>query len=618
MQSASARFGHPSDTSRPINLASPRSGLDLTWVRIGLLTTGLGLVVCSLANALSRATLWSSPIVYWLGLVVIAGPIFYRLTSRRASTGERLAMVLLLALGLYLAKVVRDAPIFSFSDELVHSYNASQITNKAHLFEKNPILEVTPYYPGLEGATSALTTITGLSTYVSGVIVVGIARIVLLGGLFLLFLRVGGSARVAGLATAVYTGNFNFLFWGAQYSYASLALPLMILILLATAERIAGRRQALRAWAAPILLLIAAVTVVHHLSSYAVAGTLAALSLAYWWLRRSWRAPNPWLFAAIATILAFGWLFVVASSTVGYLTPVLDEAATAIAETVTGEDSPRALFQSSGTSFEVPAPAPVRGLAVLAILLLAAGYALGLRRSWGDLRRDPFLPLFALAGLGFFGTLGLRLVPQAWETGNRLSEIFCVGLAFFVASAGAEWRGRGENLRRLLTAAALCVILVGGAISGWPWDAQLSQPMRVAASGETIVSPPLGLAEWVRDHSPDGRYAAAVADSRLLLSEAQREAVAGSSPDIEGLLHAPSIEPWQLQLLTENDLRYVATDRREISRDGIRGYYFSQRGTKAATALLPPETETKFEAVPGVSRIYSNGPIAVFDMGAQR
>ena len=31
---------------------------------------------------------------------------------------------------------------------------------------------------------------------------------------------------MAGLGVAIYTGNFNFLFWGAQFSYESLALPL--------------------------------------------------------------------------------------------------------------------------------------------------------------------------------------------------------------------------------------------------------------------------------------------------------------------------------------------------------------------------------------------------------
>ena len=81
-------------------------------------------------------------------------PIFYRLTSRDASPGERLALVCLLGLSLYAVKVVRDAPLFTFSDELIHAFNAHQIAATHHLFEANPILKVTPYYPGLEGATS--------------------------------------------------------------------------------------------------------------------------------------------------------------------------------------------------------------------------------------------------------------------------------------------------------------------------------------------------------------------------------------------------------------------------------------------------------------------------------
>ena len=132
------------------------------------LCCGAGLLVCSFANALSREGM-EPPLLYWAGILVVALPIFWRLTSREASPAERLALVCLLGLSLYAVKVVRDAPLFSFSDEPVHAFNADQIVNHHHLFHFNPILPVTPNYPGLEGATSALMGLTGLSSYGAGI-----------------------------------------------------------------------------------------------------------------------------------------------------------------------------------------------------------------------------------------------------------------------------------------------------------------------------------------------------------------------------------------------------------------------------------------------------------------
>src|SRR5262249_25497165 len=162
--------------------------------------------VCSTANALSRAALEPSPLLFWAGVLLLAVPIFHRLTAESASAPERLALVCLLGLSLYCVKVFRDAPAFTFSDELVHAFNANPITAHPPLLRPNAILHVPPHFPGLEGATSALMKLTGVSSYVAGVVLIAAARLVLIASLFLLFHRVSGSARVAGLGAAIYTG----------------------------------------------------------------------------------------------------------------------------------------------------------------------------------------------------------------------------------------------------------------------------------------------------------------------------------------------------------------------------------------------------------------------------
>lgn len=581
------------------------------------LAAGAGLLVCSFANTLARSGGYPS-LLYWAGILVIALPIFWRLTSRDASTRERLLLACLLGLSLYAVKVVRDAPLFTFSDELVHAFNADQIASHHHLFRFNPILPVTPSYPGLEGATSALMTLTGLSSYWAGVVVVGAARLSLTIGLFLLYRRISDSARTAGLAVAIYAGNFNFLYWGAQFSYESLALPLFVVVLMAVAERDASPREWARDWAVPILLGIAAIVVTHHLTSYAVAVFLAVLAVIYWAQRRDWRWPNPWRYAILAAVLALGWLLLVANSTFGYLGPVIGSAFEAIFHTASGEAPPRGLFQGKGSS--IPAtPIPARAVALLAVALLAVAVLFGLRRFWQRYRREPYALIFAAASLGFFATLVLRLAPAAWETGNRLSEYLFVGLAFIAALSGlqnwqpAKWPWAG---RAVLTG-ALGIVLVGGAIAGWPWDLQLASPIRVGADGRTISSAPLALGEWAARNTPQGsRFAASTADARMLMVPGERVAFAGKTPDIQDMLEETSLSDWELPLLREEGIRYVVTDRREISSDATRGYAFTMRGSKPE--LFPRSTVTKFAQLPGAKRIYSSGDISVYELGTGR
>jgi len=387
--------------------------------------------------------------------------------------------------------------------------------------------------------------------------------------------------------------------------------------MMALAEREAAPKQALRAWAGPVLLAMTAIVVTHHLTSYATAVTLGALSLAYWYVHGTWQRRNPWRFAIFGALLAFAWLIVVAGNTVGYLSPVISNAVDAVVNTIVGEDAPRGLFQ--GTSSTIPpTPLPAKAIAILAVALLAAGLPFGLRELWRRFRRQPFAILFGIAAIAFFGTLALRLTPPAWETGNRLSEFLFIGLAFVLACACVMVLSRrlaGAATRPLIVA-GIALVLVGGSISGWPWDSLLAQPMQVSADGRTISSPPLALAEWAQHQVPAGRFAASTADAGLLLVPGGKTAFAGTSPDVEDVLEEEKLSGWELPLLRRNRIRYVAVDRRAVSSDTLRGYYFSKRGEDPE--LRPKSVVSKFNGVPHVSRVYTNGLITVFDLGPQR
>src|SRR4051812_48846590 len=143
------------------------------------LLASLGLAIVAGANALSRATVTETSLIYWAGLLLIALPIFYRLSAKEPDYRERFLLVLLLGLALYGVKVIHDGIYFTFSDEFVHAFNADRIVETHHLYHFNPGIPTTPHYPGLEGATSALMTLTGMSSYGAGTILVGAGRLTL-------------------------------------------------------------------------------------------------------------------------------------------------------------------------------------------------------------------------------------------------------------------------------------------------------------------------------------------------------------------------------------------------------------------------------------------------------
>jgi hypothetical protein len=444
-------------------------------------------------------------------------------------------------------------------------------------------------------------------------IIVGAARLLFAISLFLLFARLSGSARLAGLGVAVYTGSSNFIIWGAQFSYESLALPLLVFILMAFAEREAAPREWRGAWLAPILLGTLAVVLTHHMTSYALVLILAALAIAYRLMKVE--KPNPWPLFAFALAATATWLLLKAQSTVGYLLPVLEGAFNATINTASGEASPRTLFHSGSSATTATTPWFARLVALSAVALLAIGALAGLSVLWRRRRRlEPLTVIFCIASFFFFAALGLRFAPAAWETGNRAAEFLFLGLAFVVSYGAYRVLGseRTEFRRRLLLCLGLGVVTVGGAITGWPWESQLAKPILVKAEGGEIRSEPLGLATWVSKNLPDGRFASTDTDGRRLAVPGGVWSLSGQGPDIHDIVTSTPFPPYQRRILRRNRLRYVVADRREVGEDNVRGYYFTVPGI-GDNRLLPKGVVNKFARLP-TGRIFDSGRIVVFDL----
>lgn len=599
--------------SRTTAAELPRERSDVgTIVALLIFSSALGLGLVSTADALSRSGHKHGGLPFWLGLLAIFLPVTARLASKWPTRNERVGLLMLLGLASFLVKVFRDPFRFLYTDEFVHQYNAVSILATHKLFSGNPILPATPAYPGLEAPTAALASLTGMSTFAAGLVVIAAARLIMMLALFLLYETVTGSGRVAGLAAALYAASPHYLFFVADFSYESLALPIAILALTATLRARPSAARGSRAWFAVALILIAGVVVTHHMTAYALIVTLLGVCvIPLPWVRQ--RLRRPWSILAAAVALTVGWLILVGRETVGYLSPVILGALRETIKTVQGEAQVRQLFGSTGGVSQGPPWERVVGFGSAALVALALPF--GLRIVWQRFRYSPTAIVFSLAAVAYVGSLALRLVPSAWVVAARASEFLFIGTGFLLAIF-ALWvleRFPARGARVGLVAAA-AVLLIGGVISTTPSSTRLAEPYRVSVRRGDVQPQAATVAQWASKVLGSGnRVAAGAADGRFLLVTGRQHVFVGTNPPVAQMLQAKALRPWQIALLRRLEIHYVVADSQPSGADDSNGYYFFRRQPDTPKGL----PGKKFERA-GADPIYDSGNIVVFDLASRR
>jgi hypothetical protein len=633
------------------------SGSALGLLPVLSLVGAFGLLIISEADSLSGSGAQGVEPLFWLGVFVIVVPFTLRLLTPRVKRSERLGLVVVFALYLYLVKLLQSPFVFTYSDEFLHLYNANRILETARLFSENPVLPVSPLYPGLEAVTAAVMRLGGLDVFGAGLVVIGLVRLMMTIALFLLFEQLTASARVASLGCLVYTASPNYLFWSAQFAYESLALPLALLALYVVARREAGAQPSERLGLTVMaLVVIVAVVVTHHLSAFFLVAVLllwavlvsplrrVVVGWAARWLARlestslgvrvgplisrlagrpSQIAPKsnvatggPGGLALFALVASLCWLVYVASLTLTYLSPLFARAAQSLVQMMAGVESGRQLFQST---VGYVAPLLERSVGITAVLLCLIGLPFGLRQVWRRYLHQPLVLVMAAAAVAYFGLLGLRLIPAAWEIGNRSSEYLFVGLALVLATSRFPWPARARGLLRLLLGAAIAVIFAGGIIAGWQPKLRLAQVYEVAVGNQVFQPSDVAAAKWVLAHlGRDRRIAAQPAAGLDLLAYGDQHVELTRQYSIQSIFEANGIQSWQIHTLQARQIEFLSMDRRIIGDDNMIGSFFDLglQWPLPSDQLLSPQIYTKFNEVPGISRIFDSGDMVIYDIRA--
>ncbi|MBC2807711.1 hypothetical protein C3Y94_031825 (plasmid) [Rhizobium ruizarguesonis] len=595
------------------------------------------LVVAALAaNASRLGEGWAVP-TFYCAIAVIFLPAAARIIHPRASRLERLALIVIVTSALFVVRVIRAPVAFIDHDEFLHWATVNDILEAGRLFLPNPLLPVSPLYPGLELITSALVNLSGLSVFAAGLIVLATARMMLMLALFLLFEKITDSARIASIACLIYMGSSTFLLFDVHYSYESLAIPMLAAVLLASeSQRMEPSDAAGWPTVVATVVLIAALAATHHLTSYFCTALLCGTAVMEC-LRQGASAMQKRraiLLASIAVIAPVAWSKIVGNPTGSYILPVLEGGIHEVAQLVSSSTSTRKLFVSDTGAL---APAWQRYLTMAGVALICLGLLTGFLRSlvfngqhrnasilWPPTRwrlwRSSLLQILVLVTLAYPVSIIFRLTRSGWEIGNRIGSLSFLGVAIVVAVAvAAFWHGTSRGwLRATALAAAATTVLIAGVISSEGPRILVPAGYEVSADSSSIEPMGISAARWTRRWL-GGQHFAADRINRLLLSTYGRQRVSTtleSGQDTSMAITAADLGPMERKLLIDSGVGFVMVDLRlTTGLPGVGVYFDGGAQDRNHTVPLQSSSLLKFNSEPDVDRTFDNGFMVIFDVG---
>jgi hypothetical protein len=603
-----------------VGSASRRFPVSVPLVVVVFGLTVLGIAAVAIADVASRNG-WSyskaSPF-FWTGLVLIFTPAACRALARRTSPQERVTIVLLVGVALYAVKILSSPGAFTFTDEYVHLRNTQDILRTHHLFSFNPLLPTASYYPGLAALTAGLVDLTGLSPFVSGIVIIGLARLLLSASLFMIARRVTQSDRAAAGAVLIYSANPMFLFWSAAFSYENLALPLALFTVW-WFGRFRNGSLALR-WSCA-LICVAAIVVTHHVTAFALTAVLGA-----WWLgatilrqpaRERWAIG---LFAALSGAATVAWFLVVARPAPSYL--VTQNLVPALRQTVSlvlGHTHVRRLYSSGGVV--APAWQTAAGFgAVGAILVLLPFAVIRALRSW---RRPILMVVLAIVVL-FPLALVPRLAPEGVAISGRSSEYVFFGLGCVLgllvigaSNLRSSHRRRRRDILTLVAAPLIAFVFVGDVTIGTAFYQQLPESSHPTGYPWTVQPSVIGASRWANHHlGIDQRFGSNAIDAQALATYGDENPVADDN-GIWPIFFAHVINSAVVRDIRTNRVKYLLLNW-QMTRGvpDTPGYYFGsfEPGAGQYKRKFPAIGLEKFLSSPCVTTVYRSGPVAIVDV----
>jgi hypothetical protein len=600
--------------TRGLQVVKPGSGLGMAPTLA--LTNALGLLLVSVSYyiAVLGSSYPAEEACFCAGLLVMVVPDLVRLLTRIPTRLERIGLLCVLAVCSYFVQFMVSPLHFSGFDESLDWRTADDILRTGHLFSVNSMLPVSSYYPGLEIVTNAVSTMTGLSTFCAGNIVIVVSRLLMVLALYLFYEHLTSSSRMASIATIIYMANPHFFSFDDVYNYETLALPLALLIISILARY--GNADKNHRWVIiAAWIVLAAVNITHHMTSYFFDGLLCL------WAGVSLLRPTaPGFRRHLASLALFGlvlslaYAFLLPGNPVGsYLSEYLGAAFNQLKQIITGNSVARPLFANNVQVAPVWDRLLITGSVILVTFSLPFGLLI-LQRLY---RNNALAVTLGIASLAYPLTQVFRFTSFGTEITDRSAAFLFLPIAYILTILLTHsWPTHRLSKRAIsLISGAILVILLGGVIVGeGPDMAAAPGPYLVVADGRSVEPEGINAAIWSLAYlGPDNRIATDRINQMLMSTYGDQRIVTriDDNVDVAPIFYSAQFDNADKALLEFGQIRYLVVDIRLSTALPLEQTYFEN---DSPTSIISRNALIKFETIKKIDELFDSGNIVIYDV----
>ncbi|GAC1430180.1 MAG: hypothetical protein NVS4B1_28110 [Ktedonobacteraceae bacterium] len=618
--------------------------LSLGWLPLLTVVNAFGMLFIAYAFTSSRNGGDGLDTVFFPGLLLLFTPTFVRLILPATSRTERVGLLCVTGICLYFVKLMSSPLYFSLFDEFLHWRTADDIARSGHLFGENAMLPVSPYYPGLEIVTNAFSTISGLDSFHSGLVVVGVGRLLMVLALFGLNEQVLQSARMASIATVVYMVNPHFLIFDSLFAYESLALPLATFVIFAIApHQWVSVRLAHLGSVAPFVIFaqtrrkglsgdmrwititgwiaLVAVTFTHHVTDIFFVGLLLVWTVVYGFLRltsmlRSMLTRT----ALLGILLTITLIGLQGNPVVGYVTSFLSNSFQELEHIVIGSGGARPLFV---TYTGHPTPAWERVVMAFSVGVIVFSLPFGLLCLSQRYRTNALTCTLGIISLFYPISQVFRFTNSGAQFTDRaaaflfipIATVLTISITQFLPTRRMNWKNTS------LLVCVLSIVFLGGILLGAGSGlSTLPGPYQVGADSRSLEPEGIQAALWARSQlGPNNRIGTDRINQLLMGTFGNQRIVTAikDNIDISAVFFSARLGRDAVSLLKRGQVRYLVVDLRMAQALPLNGFYFveGEPGSYQRTTPIRVDALTKFTITPQINRIFDSGDIVMYDAG---
>jgi hypothetical protein len=485
--------------------------------------------------------------------------------------------------------------------------------------------------------------VSGLDTFLAGILVIGIARLVLVLSLFSLNERILKSSRVASLAVLLYMANPHFLLFDAQYGYESLALSfvVLLLVLMEPHQELVLRAKHLQLFPARVLfaktqrsmlknhqrmitiytgLVIVALVFTHHATDFFFDLFLVVWTIIYIAMRLP---ASRRVYLVQITFFALGLslfsIIRVGNPVVAYLSAFIGNTLQELDNILHRSGAARQLFVSySGHQ----TPLWERVFTLISVLLIMCSFPFGLLSILRRYRFNALAVACCLLALGYPLSQIFRFTNSGSQLTDRLAAVLFIPIAMSLAAFITQFFPvcTLSVLRRSFLTGVMTFVFLGGIILAAGSNfALLPGPYEAIADARSVEPEGIHAARWAATHLGDGGLVATDRINQILMGTYGNQQVATSITtkiDLSSIFLSVQLGPKEIALLRSAHIHYLVVDLRLSQLLPLLGFYYEQTEENAFhhTMSVSITALSKFHHLPNVGRIFDSGDVIIYDV----